>query len=211
MGKGTRKRQAHVDEMKPVNQALADAKRFDRRALLVFIVTLLILFVTTAMQVLSQLSMYQNLEKDESGITAYSEKGNALEDVEALEAILPSGSISTALIAVGVCLTGVLVMCRCPKISIIGIVIALVGAALFVPFVMEIGELFPRYSRETGDSAIARGLAFKDLLVRHYSMLLPILTIIPSIVFAFQAKKKREVAEVMKSALESGSTLALED
>lgn len=204
MGKGTRNRQNRIDEMKPVYEALDDAKKFDRYVMIIGIITMVLVAITYTMQIFSQSQMLYNLENN-----VYTLKGNDKDSIALLDSILPGGMLGSGLIAVGLIVTFILSMLRHPRLSLIGIGVAIIGACLFVPFVMQLGALFPEYT-VTG-TEVKRGLSFAKLLWRHYSSLVPIATIIPAVVFAFRAKAKREVAEVMRSALApQSSTLSLD-
>lgn len=203
MGKGTRNRQKRVDEMLPVIEAHEDAKRYDRIALIIGIVSLIILAATYTMQIVTQSEMLYNLKND-----IYRQKGNSPDDIATLQSVLPGGVLSAALVAVGVVAVFVLVVTRCPRLSLIGMGVAVIGACMFVPFVMALGNLFPEYT--VVGTEVKRGLSFAKLLFNHYSLLLPVASIIPSIVFCFRAKQKREIADVMESALSpQTSTLSL--
>ena len=205
MGKGNRNRQNRVDEMQPVLQAKEDARRLERLVLIFGILTCVLLAATYAVQLIAQGEMLHNLRND-----VYLHNGNSKEDIATLDSILPGGILGAALIAIGVLTTFVLTLLRRPSLSFIGIGVAALGAVFFVPFVMQIGVLFAEHT-VTG-TQVKRGLSFAKLLWKHYSMLLPIAAIIPSVVFAFRARKIRDIADVMQSALDrKASTLSLDD
>lgn len=205
MGKGTRNRQNRIDAMQPVIEARDDAKRFDRNALIFGIIALVLLAATYTMQIVSQSEMMSNLQND-----VYLLNGNSKDDIAMLDSILPSGILSAGLITVGLIASFVLTTLHCPRLSLIGMGVAAIGAVMFIPFVMQLGVLFPEYT--VPGTQVKRGLSFAKLLWKHYSMLLPIAVMIPAVVYCFRAKSKREVADVMQSALETQkSTLSLDE
>jgi len=205
MGKGNRNRQNRVDVMQPVIEARDDAKRCDRNALIFGVAALVLLALTYAIQVIAQGEMMRNLQND-----VYRLIGNSSEDIATLDSILPSGILSAALIVVGVLATFILTMFHHPRLSLIGMGVAVIGAVMFIPFAMQIGVLFAEYT--VPGTQVKRGLSFAEMLWKYYSMLLPIAMMIPAVVFCFRAKAKREVADVMQSALEpQSSTLSLDE
>ncbi len=202
MGKGARARKAHKSENKHVLRARATAKHFHTIALTIGVLMLIAWALILIMQVITQATMNGNLQ---SGVYA----NESPDEIARLTTILPMGAIAVSLITVGLLFFFVLTCVKKPWLSLIGWGVALVGAAFFVVFFLEIQSLFPYVERQVGSTVIGKGLDFTTMLVRYYSAALPLLLPVPVLVFALRAKKYREIADVMECAAEERSTLSL--
>lgn len=202
MGKGARARKQHEQENKPALRALATAARLNRKARAFGIVMLFLWAIVLMMQIITQATMHGNLN---SGVYA----NESAEEVARLTRSLPMGAIGVTMISIGLLGHFILTTLKKPIIALIGWGIALAGAAFFVVFFLEIADLFPYVEREVSGTTIGRGLDFTTMLIRYYSAAIPLLLPVPSLIFALRAKKYREIADVMTSAAQSGSTLSL--
>ena len=129
------------------------------------------------------------------------------ENISELSRILPLGYTAFSLIAVGVIVTSILLLLRKPVYALFGIGACVAADTMLVFFTVALEKLFPYNPLD----AYQRGLTFWDLVLRYYSLIIPTLMLIVAVSMCFAAHKKQEVADVMKNAADTSSTLMLDE
>lgn len=207
MGKGRRNRDKRAEDIsakRAYEELQLCVTRAWSRSRVLTIITAVLTVLGIAFQALLQGIMYHNLN---SG--AYEARGNSAEDIAALAKILPTGTIALVLFAAGILLTAALLLRKKPTASLIGCLILAAGIAFFIPYVYNLSLLFTYDALEGINNGV--GLSLSALIWQHYSALFPFLLLIPCEGLAFFAKRKAFVAEVMKEAQDTTSTLLLDD
>ncbi len=207
MGKGRRNRDKRAEDMSAL-RAYEEVQQLVKRAWpqakWLTVATMILTLLGVAFQALLQGIMYFNLN---SGL--YEQRQNSAEDIAALTKILPTGTIALVLIAVGILVTAVLLLRKKPALSLVGCAVIAAGIAFFIPYVVNLSLLFT-YDALAGINN-GEGLSLSAQIWQHYSMLFPLLLLIPAEGFAFFAQRKAFVADVMKEAQDTTSTLLLDD
>lgn len=207
MGKGRRNRDKRAEDMiaqRAYEEVQLRVKRAWSRSRVLTVCTTVLMLLGIAFQALLQGIMYYNLN---SGV--YEAKSNSAEDIAALTKILPTGTISLVLLAVGILATAFLLLRKKPKASLLGCLAIAAGIAFFIPYVYNLSLLFT-YDALAGINN-GEGLSLSVLIWQHYSALFPLVLLIPAEGFAFFAVRKAFVADVMKEAQDTTSTLLLDE
>lgn len=203
MGKGRRNREKADRRRQQYNDLRLLARKREATAKHLSIFMLVLIVLAVEFQAILQGVMYSNLN---SG--TYESLNTDPAEIHALHTILPTGAIGLALLVIGAIVTTLLICRKKPTLSLIGCGILVAGAAFFIPYVYNLGLLFP-YDELAGVNG--RGLSFWALIWQHYSTLFPMLLLIPIEWCAFTAHKKHTIADIMENVQNDLSTLSLDD
>lgn len=129
----------------------------------------------------------------------------AAEELAILTPLLPIGRLALTLIAVGALLCAILLWCRRAGFSSIGLALCAIGEGALIYFAIVLGQVFAY------DPLEQRGLAFADLVVRYYVLLVPFMFLAAAIVCGLVARKNRTVAAAMQNAIDIAPTVMLDE
>ncbi len=199
MGKGSRARTKRLQEHPAYELPLKQAAKLEKAVRILCTLSGILTLVSLLMPSWSLFIISQNLTAEQ--YTA--------DEIAALTPALPLGTLSLILIAIGVIVTCVLLRMRKPALSLIGLGVCGAANAMLVSFAVTIGEVFA--FNPILHSGHGQGLDFWDLVLRYYILLVPTAMLIVAICMGFRAHKKRDVADMMKNASDTSSTLSLDE
>ena len=194
VGKGRRNRDMR-QELRPFEALYAKADKQQRTAGGFAVAALILTVLGLFLPLWSIAVMQQNLDASLYDAT----------ELAVLTPWLPLGRLALGLIAVGVLASAIFVWCRRPGWSAAALALCAGGEGLLTYFAVVLGQVFAY------DQLEQRGLAFGDLLVRYYVLLLPFCLLVAALCCAFAARKKRMVASVMETAADTAPTVMLDD
>ncbi len=203
MGKGRRNREKRAEDHSAYEELTAHIARAKKQLKPLTVTTVVLTAFGIAFQALLQSIMYGNLR---GGV--YEAKNTSADEIAALTKILPTGTIALVLLAIGVVATAWLLLKQKPSWSLIGCLIVAAGIAFFVPYAYNLSLLFT-YDPLAGING--EGLSLSALIWQHYSALFPLLLLIPCEWLGFYIQRKAFVADVMKEAQDTTSTLLLDE
>lgn len=199
MGKGSRTRAARANERPAYELPLAQADKLESTVRVLCILAVIVTVLALFLPFWSVRVIADNLAAD-----AYT-----AEEAAALTRVVPLGRLSLILIPLSTAVTCIMLWLRRSVLSLIGLVAEFVAAAMLIVLAVTLGEVFT--FNPILHSGHGQGLSFWDLVLRYYILLLPILMQIVAVCVSFVAHKKRDVADVMKQASDTGSTLTLDE
>lgn len=192
MGKGRRNRGLRQD-LKPFEILYQKADKQQKTAGALAVISLVVTVLGLFLPIWSITIMANNI-----AATRYD-----AEELAVLTPLLPLGRLALALIAVGVLACAVLLWCRRAGWSTVGWTLVAVGDGLLIYFAVVLGQVF------AFDPIEQRGLAFGDLLLRYYVLVLPLVLLAVAVVCGLTARKKRMVASAMENAADTAPTVLL--
>ena len=199
MGKGRRLRNERADTRPAYEIPLQQARALERTVRILCIIAVLVLALSLFLPSWSVQIIADNLAAGTYDA----------EETAALTPILPLGRLSLILTAAGSLITAVLLWLRKVGLSLIGFCTQLVAAAMLIAFAVTVGEVFAY--NPILHSGHGQGLTFWDLVLRYYSLLIPVIMQTVAVCMGFAARKKRDVADVMQQAADTSSTLTLDE
>ncbi|MBE6764164.1 MAG: hypothetical protein E7553_07465 [Ruminococcaceae bacterium] len=199
MGKGSRKREANANKCPAYELPLRQAEKLDRLAAVLGVLAVILLALSLFLPSWSVHIIAQNLAAG-----TYS-----ADEAAALTPVLPLGRLSLILLSIGTVLTFLLLKFRKTALSLIGLAADVAASAMLIAFAVTLGSVFA--FNPVLHSGHGQGLSFWELVLRYYILLLPVIMQIVAVCVSFAAHKKRDIADVMKNASDTTSTLSLDD
>ena len=202
MGKGARSRQNREADDRAYALLYKQAKDLYKRADLLCLFAGILALLLLIIPVFCSAWMSSNLA---NGV--YEAQNAPVENINELSRTLPLGYAAFCLIVAGILFTFFTVRAHKPGISLIGVGLCTVADVMLVFFALTLEKLFPYNPLDS----YQRGLTFWDLTLRYDSLIIPTLLLIAAVAICFAARKKQDVADVMRHAADTSSTLSLDE